>query len=78
MERSNVRVGRGTPIDEDGIWLSGLRTEEREHEEMEEDGEEESEQQSDEDRELSQAFLQRRQLLVKHLHLFRQKGPIRK
>ena len=45
---------------------------------MEEDGEEESEQQSDEDCKLLQAFLQRRQLLVKHLHLFRQKGPIRK
>ena len=73
MERSNVRVGRGAPIDEDGIWLSGLTAEEREHEEMEEDGE----QQSDDDCELSQHFLQRRQLLVKHLHLFRQKGPIR-
>ncbi len=56
----------------------GLTAEEREHEEMEEDGEEESEQQSDEECKLLQAFLQRRQLLVKHLHLFRQKGPIRK
>jgi hypothetical protein len=45
---------------------------------MDEDGDDEIEDYSDEDRELSQAFLQRRQLLVKHLHIFRQKGPIRK
>jgi len=28
MERSNVRVGRGAPIDDDGIWLSGMMEEE--------------------------------------------------
>ena len=78
MERSNVRVGRGAPIDYDGIWLSGLTSEERLRMEMDEDGDDEIEDYSDEDRELSQAFLQRRQLLVKHLHIFRQKGPIRK
>ena len=54
-------------------WISGsVVTDE------EEDGEEEIEDNSDKDHELLQAFLQRRQLLVKHLHLFRQKGPIRK
>jgi hypothetical protein len=78
MERSNVRIGRGAPIDDDGIWLSGLTSEERLRVEMDEDGDDEIEDYSDEDRELLQAFLQRRQLLVKHLHIFRQKGPIRK
>ena len=78
MERSNVRIGRGAPIDDDGIWLSGLTSEERLRVEMDEDGDDEIEDYSDKDRELSQAFLQRRQLLVKHLHIFRQKGPIRK
>ncbi len=69
MERSNVRVGRGAPIDDDGIWLSGMTAEEnREQEETEEE--------SEEDRKLSQAFLQRPGLLVMHLHLFRQKGAI--
>ena len=78
MERSNVRIGRGAPIDDDGIWLSGLTSEERLRVEMDEDGDDEIEDYTDEDRELSQAFFQRRQLLVKHLHIFRQKGPIRK
>ena len=78
MERSNIRIGRGAPIDDDGIWLSGLTSEERLRVEMDEDGDDEIEDYTDEDRELSQAFLQRRQLLVKHLHIFHQKGPIRK
>jgi len=77
MERSNVRVGRGAPIDYDGIWLSGMTEEEkREQEEMDEEDKEESEEESEEDRELSQAFLQRRGLLVTHLHLFRKNGTI--
>ncbi|MBV5280603.1 MAG: hypothetical protein J0651_05045 [Actinobacteria bacterium] len=77
MERSNVRVGRGAPIDYDGIWLSGMTEEEKqEQEEMDEEDKEESEEESEEDRELSQAFLQRRALLVTHLHLFRKKGAI--
>jgi hypothetical protein len=51
--------------------LSGMTEEEkREQEEMDEEDKEESEEESDEDRELLQAFLQRRGLLVKHLHLF--------
>ena len=77
MERSNVRVGRGALIDDDGIWLSGMMEEgKREQDEMDEEDKEESEEESDKDCELSQAFLQRRGLLVKHLHLFRQKGAI--
>ena len=77
MERSNVRVGRGALIDDDGIWLSGMMEEgKREQDEMDEEDKEESEEESEEDRELSQAFLQRRGLLVKHLHMFRQKGTI--
>ena len=70
MERSNVRVGRGAPIDDHGIWLSGMTEEEQEQEETNTEDEEES------DRKLSQAFLQRRGLLVTHLHLFRKKGAI--
>jgi hypothetical protein len=50
--------------------------EEREQEETDEEDKEESMEESDEDCELSQAFLQRRGLLAKHLHLFRQKGSI--
>ncbi len=76
MERSNVRVGRGAPIDNDSVWLSGTMEKEREQEETDEEDEEESEEESEEDCKLSQAFLQRRGLLVKHLHLFRQKGAI--
>ena len=43
---------------------------------MDEEEKEESEEELGEDRELSQAFLQRRGLLVTHLHLFRKKGAI--
>ena len=76
MERSNVLVGRGAPIDDDGIWMSRMIEEEQGQEETDEEDQEESEEESDEDCELSQAFLQHRGLLVKHLHLFRQKGTI--
>jgi hypothetical protein len=77
MERSNDRVGRGAPIGDDGIWLSGMTEEEKQQqEEMDEEDKEESEEESEEDRELSQAFLQRRGLLVTHLHLFCKKGAI--
>ncbi len=78
MERSNVRVGLGAPIDDDGIWLSGMTAEENwEQEEMDKEDKEKSEEESEEDRELSQAFLQHRGLLVTHLHLFCQKGTIK-
>jgi len=60
MERTNVRVGRGSPMGDDGIWLSGLKDVEPE----------------ETDRVLSTHFDQRKNLLVNHLHLFRQKGNI--
>jgi len=43
---------------------------------MDEEEKEESEEESDKDCELLQVFLQRRGLLVNHLHLFCQKGAI--
>ena len=72
MERSTVRVGRGAPLDDDGLWLSGRA----EGVEEQADGDEEPELESAEDRDLAQAFMQRRGLLVKHLHHFRRKGVI--
>ena len=69
MDRSIVRIGRGQPIEGDGIWLSSRRTTEGEEEKHHEE-------ESPEDRELSQAFQQRRALLVNHLYFFRQKGKI--
>ncbi len=55
MERTNVRVGRGAPMDDDGIWLSGPRDDEPE----------------ETDCVLLTLFDQRRNLLVNHLYLFR-------
>ncbi len=60
MERTNVRVCRGSPMGDDGIWLSGPRDVESE----------------ETDRVLSTQFDQRRNLLVNHLQLFCQKGNI--
>ena len=60
MERTNVRVGRGSPMGDDGIWLSGPRDVKQE----------------ETDRVLSTQFDQRRNLLVNHLHLFHLKGNI--
>ena len=60
MERTNVRVGRGDPMGDDGIWLSGPRDVEPE----------------ETDRLLSMQFEQRRFLLVNHLYLFRKLGNI--
>ena len=61
MEKTNVRIGRGGPMNDDGIWLSG--------------GPRDIEPE-DTDRVLSAQFIQRRNLLVTHLHLYRQKGAI--
>ena len=72
MERSTVRVGRGAPLDDDGLWLSGRA----EGVEEQADGEDEPVPESADDRDLAQAFMQRRGLLVKHLHHFRRKGVI--
>ena len=57
MEITNVRVGRGAPMGDDGIWLSGPRDVEPEDVEPEET-----------DRFLSMQFEQRRMLLVHHLY----------
>ena len=57
MERTNVRVGRGSPMGDDGIWLSGPRDVEPE----------------ETDRALSVQFEQRRNLLVNHLYHFRKR-----
>jgi hypothetical protein len=54
------------PIGDDGIWLSGAM----------EDEPEETVEETECDRNLSVQFLHRRSLLVKHLHLFCQKGEI--
>ena len=61
MENTNVRIGRGQPIGNDGIWLSGPVAASSE----------------ETDRVLSAQFIQRRNLLVKHFSVFRQKGAIR-
>jgi hypothetical protein len=60
MEKSNIRIGRGGPMGDDGLWLSGQNTVEAE----------------ETDRVLSTQFIQRRNLLVQHLHYYRQKGAI--
>jgi hypothetical protein len=60
MERKNTRVGRGAPMGDDGIWLSGPRDVEPE----------------ETDCVLSMQFDQRRNLLVNHLYLFCKKGNI--
>ena len=60
MEKTNVRVGRGHPMGDDGIWLSGPRDVEPE----------------ETDRLLSMQFEQRRFLLVNHLYLYRKLGNI--
>ena len=61
MVRNNVRVGRGYPIGDDGLWLDwhtvNVNTNASE-------------------RFLSIQFGKRRSLLAKHLRVFQQKGPI--
>ena len=61
MERSNIRVGRGVPIGDDGIWLDGHTT---------------NHSTDTSDLALSKQFAERRSLLAKHLHVFRQKGAM--
>jgi hypothetical protein len=65
MERSNVCIGRGAPIGDDGIWLSG-RTEEEGEEENSDVSEDDGEETDEDEHELLQAFIQRHNLLVKH------------
>ena len=64
MDRTNINLGRGAPIGNDGLWLSGPS---------------DSEPPADEgknDRILSEQFSHRRAQLVHHLHLFRRIGAI--
>jgi hypothetical protein len=61
MERSNVRVGRGLPIGDDGIWLDGHTT---------------NNSTDTSELAQSKQFAKRRSLLAKHLHVFRQKRAI--
>ena len=61
MTRTNVRVGRGAPIDGDGIWLDGHTMH---------DSRDAS------DLALSRKFARMRSLLATHLQVFRQKGAI--
>jgi hypothetical protein len=60
MVQTNIRVGRGYPIGDDGLWLDG-------HMIANEDKTE---------RFLAIKFGQRRSLLAKHLRVFRERGPI--
>ena len=60
MERTNVKVGHGSPMGDDRIWLSGPRDVKPE----------------ETDRVLLTQFDQRRNMLVTHLYLFRLKGNI--
>ena len=59
MERNQVRAGVGSPIGNDGLWLSGPTTES--HPELN-------------DKVLATKFGIRRSLLAKHLYEFRKKG----
>ena len=60
MEITNIRVGRGSPMGDDGIWLSGPRDVEPE----------------ETDRLLSMQFDQWRMLMVHHLYHQRKLGDI--
>jgi hypothetical protein len=62
MERNNVRVGRGYPIEDDGVWLDGHTTN-LDINAM--------------DRFLSVRFGMRRLLWVTHLCIFQEKGTIK-
>ena len=63
MVRTNVRVGWGAPMGKDGIWLSGENVTVNVEPELT-------------NRVLSTQFIQRRNLLVKHLYYYRQKCAI--
>ncbi len=61
MVRNSMRVGRGYPIGDDGLWLDGNTV---------------NVDTNASERFLSTQFGMRRSLLAKHLHVFRQKGPL--
>lgn len=60
MERTDVRVGRGYPIGDDGLWLSGHTTVDT----------------TETEKFLATQFGRRRALLARHLCVFRKKGQI--
>ena len=62
MDCSNARVGRGAPLGDDGLWLSGPRELGRDD--------------NITNRILSEEFFHRRSQLVDHLHHFHRLGPI--
>ncbi len=64
MERSNVHVGRGAPVGDDGVWLSGPLLQEP------------AKDCNDKDHILSEQFARQRSQLVEHLHMFRRNGAI--
>jgi hypothetical protein len=64
MERTSVHVGRGAPVGDDGVWLSGPQPQEA------------AEDSDDKDHVLSEQFARRRSQLVEHLHMFRRSGAI--
>ncbi len=68
-------MGRGAPLDDDNMWLSG-RAEGGKEQADGDESEDEPVAESKEDHEFAQAFIQRRGLLVKYLHQLRCKGVI--
>jgi len=60
MERTDVRVGRGYPIGNDGLWLSGHTAVDL----------------TETEKFLATQFGRRRALLARHLRVFRQKGQL--
>jgi hypothetical protein len=65
MDCRNIRVGRGAPLGNDGLWLSGPREVGRDNNNN-----------NITDRLLFEDFIHRHNQLVDHLHQFRRNGPI--
>ena len=64
MERPNVHIGRGAPVGDDRVWLSGLLLQEP------------AQDSDDIDRILSEQFAQGCSQLVLHLQMFRRNRTI--
>ncbi len=62
MERHNARVGRGGPLENDGIWLSGNTATDHDVD--------------DTNAILTNKFVRRRAILAMHLRVLRERGPI--
>jgi len=61
MERNHTRVGRGGPLENDGIWLSGNTV---------------RDDVDDTNAVLANKFVRRRAILAMHLRVSREIGPI--